>query len=486
MKKITAMIMIALMAIGLFLTDKRADAQSNNMSAWLDYACFNYPVEDGKSLVEFYYGILRHELTFAYVEAGSASQVDTGYQATAKITIQVEKPDGSIVDTLFKKIATFVEDPLETTNKHVKITDQISMPLEPGEYIARLLVEDVASQSEGENGLGKFGARSIKVTVPSFDVPSITMSGIELAYRIDLLPEETELDDYTPIDKSQRRVVPNPLRMFVDEDSVMYYYAEVYNLTFGEEVAKKYTIECKLLDPSGALVSNFGRREYVKPGIAALVSNAIDIHDMPEGSYQLYLKVTDTENGKFAVRSKPFQLLSFQAEGLPTQPSDAFTEADSKLLGKILHYALGKQEKDILEKLSLAGKREFFEDYFARRDPDPTTAVNEYKIDMFRRFQYANENFSVSIANKDDGWRSDQGRVWMKYGEPDEIRRFPYELDQKPFEIWEYHSLERQSGVHFVFVDDAQYGDYRLVHSNLKGERFDPEWAERLAEGIMH
>jgi len=483
MKKTSLILLITLLTAGTIFLTNETKAQSSSMPVWLDYASFDYPPEEGKSLVEFYYGILRHNMTFAYVEAGSETAVDTGYQASAEIWIEIEKQDGVIVDTLYKKIATFVKNPQSTTNKSFKITDQISVPLPPGEYNATLIVDDVESRSPGVPMSGKFGQRSIKVTVPNYNNPDLMLSGIELAYKINLLPEETTLEDYTPIDKSNRRVVPNPIRMFVDEDSVMYYYAEVYNLIIGPDVPKEYYVECKLLDINGILISNFGKRQHIKPGKSALVSNVIDIHDMPEGSYQLYLKVTDAGSGYSVEGYKPFQLLEYQPENIPTRPSDSFTEADAELLEKVLHYSFSTHDRDILEDLSLAGKKEFFEDYFTQRDPDPTTAENEYKIEMFQRFYYANQHFSVSIANKDDGWRSDKGRIWIKYGAPDEIHEYPYELEEKPYEIWEYNSLERQSGVYFVFVDEGQYGDYQLVHSNMKGERYDPNWADKIDEG---
>jgi len=139
----------------------------------------------------------------------------------------------------------------------------------------------------------------------------------------------------------------------------------------------------------------------------------------------------------------------------------------------------------VLDQLSLAGQRQFFADYWSRRDPDPTTRVNEYRIEMFRRYEYSNDHFSVSISDKDDGWKTDRGRVYMTYGEPDEITSYPYELEQEPFAIWDYYSLQDQGPRYFIFEDQTGYGDFELAHSNAKGERYDARWADMIERGDL-
>ena len=100
---------------------------------------------------------------------------------------------------------------------------------------------------------------------------------------------------------------------------------------------------------------------------------------------------------------------------------------------------------------------------------------------------------------------SDRGRIWIRYGEPDEVlqERMPtldktldYQLgdlpstaqqslskpdqgtaDQRPYEIWTYHMNghelapsvhlnEISSGLKFVFVDEQGYGEYTLRYSS--------------------
>ena len=77
-----------------------------------------------------------------------------------------------------------------------------------------------------------------------------------------------------------------------------------------------------------------------------------------------------------------------------------------------------------------------------------------------------------------EGWKTDRGRVYLIYGGPDEIERFPNEIETRPYEIWHYESVE--GGVIFVFADITGFGSYQLVHSTKRGELRDDSWVRRI------
>jgi len=106
-----------------------------------------------------------------------------------------------------------------------------------------------------------------------------------------------------------------------------------------------------------------------------------------------------------------------------------------------------------------------------------------YKDDIFRRFAYANQNFSTNLVDRTDGWRTDRGRIYITYGDPDDIVRHPSQMDNKPVEIWRYYSLPGQRGNDYcIFVDQNGYGDYQLMSSSLIGEIKNPQWDNLLTE----
>jgi len=469
MRKLAIAVFALLISIAL-CSSRYAQAQGEEMTIWFDYAGYDYSLSEDSTLVEFYYSLQRHQLTFAFV--------DSGYEASARIWIEILDSDSELVDTLYRRIITFVREPKEINNRQMKLADQIETLLTPGKYTAKLLVGDVESQIDDIPLSRKYGERILDITVPDFDDSQLSMSGIELSYKINLLPLETDTRNYSSIDKSNRRIIPNPSRMFVDEDSVLCFYSEVYNLEPGVDDGGYFHTGCKLLDSYGKVVSDYGKLKHIKPGDKAIVSSAIDISDLPDGSYVLKIEVTDGA-------TKTFQLLSSKMDLSPDETVTEFTEEDAEYLEKIVKYALTYEQREMLKKLDVAGKKRFFDDFWARNDPDPTTSINEFKVELFRRFNYSNEHFSVSIVKKDDGWDTDRGRVYIVYGEPDELEDFPSTKDLKPFQKWNYNSVFRQGARYFIFEDETGYGDYRLAHSDAEGEPFDFEWDERVKSGRL-
>ena len=117
------------------------------------------------------------------------------------------------------------------------------------------------------------------------------------------------------------------------------------------------------------------------------------------------------------------------------------------------------------------GRREFLArmwlDLEAGRDGRPPITRTEY----YRRVSIANQRYH---AFSKEGWRTDRGRVFILYSDPDDIERVPASERSKPYEIWHYNSIE--NGVIFVFLERSGFGDYILVHSTKRGEVQDENW----------
>ena len=103
----------------------------------------------------------------------------------------------------------------------------------------------------------------------------------------------------------------------------------------------------------------------------------------------------------------------------------------------------------------LKEKQEFFLRFWKSRDPNPNTKKNELMDEYFKRINYANANFSSLSTN---GWLTDRGRILIKFGQPDDIERHPFELESRPYEIWRYYTLRKV----FLFEDYTGFGDFRL------------------------
>jgi len=152
------------------------------------------------------------------------------------------------------------------------------------------------------------------------------------------------------------------------------------------------------------------------------------------------------------------------------EPNKAFTDW-LRDVGPII----SQDEENAWKHLRSNEERErFIEDFWRRRDPDPDTEENEYRESYYERIAYVNEHFSSGIP----GYKTDRGRVYLKYGKPDEVDSHPaggaYELDLSegggststyPFERWFYRDIPGRSGAQLEFVDPTGTGEYRLARN---------------------
>lgn len=92
------------------------------------------------------------------------------------------------------------------------------------------------------------------------------------------------------------------------------------------------------------------------------------------------------------------------------------------------------------------------------------------ETEYFKRVDYANAHFTYGRQ----GWETDRGKVYILFGEPDEIENHPFEIDMKPYEIWYYYSKKIKYS-RFIFQDKDGFGDYILTDPLFFEAKFLPE-----------
>ena len=173
--------------------------------------------------------------------------------------------------------------------------------------------------------------------------------------------------------------------------------------------------------------------------------------------------------------------LALAQEGQKKDPNekkkrDELKSVYKKWLDEDVNYIINDEERRAFKSLKTDEERDqFIEQFWLRRDPDPDTPENEYKEQYYERIQYANERFSSGIA----GWRTDRGRIYIRFGKPDEIESHPtggtynrmsYEgggtTTTYPFETWWYRHIDGiGSDIEIEFVDPTGSGEYRIARS---------------------
>lgn len=139
--------------------------------------------------------------------------------------------------------------------------------------------------------------------------------------------------------------------------------------------------------------------------------------------------------------------------GQPAQ--EGLKQKYAKWLSEDIAYIITVEEAQAFKMLKTDEQREtFIEQFWLRRDTDPSTKENEYRRVYYARIAHANENFSFNYV---PGWKSDRGRIYITYGKPDEVEQFP------SGERWLYKNIQNLGNtVRFEFVDLNGSGEYRL------------------------
>ncbi len=118
---------------------------------------------------------------------------------------------------------------------------------------------------------------------------------------------------------------------------------------------------------------------------------------------------------------------------------------------------MSKQERDIFLLLpDKESRKEFIQDFWDKRDPDPETEENEFKEEFYQRIEFANKRFLEGIP----GWKTDRGRIYIYLGPPDEIDQRPFinSPNVKGLIWWGYYRYR----LGIEFVDKTGDGRYSL------------------------
>ncbi len=136
---------------------------------------------------------------------------------------------------------------------------------------------------------------------------------------------------------------------------------------------------------------------------------------------------------------------------------------NADFLSKARYTITGKERKIFLE-LPNSEKEQFIEEFWERRDPDPDTEENEFKMEYFDRIEKATDLF---ISEAKPGWLTDRGRIYILFGPPTDKIRDPMGSGSygRCQEVWLYGSFP------VVFADRTCTGNYLLVTYNLTGIR---------------
>jgi GWxTD domain-containing protein len=365
---------------------------------------------------------------FLYDDLTFVKSDSSGYDASIELLIAIYDKSDQVVTSksIVKKIN--VKDFEITNSRDEKLFTKDILNIESGKYQVLIKALDLMSYKSAQ--------RKIELNLPAYENRDVTISGIVFLQRVELDSAGNLLD-----------FVPAYSNNFSGRFGAFYIYFDLYVKMAPTSVKIAYSMQHR---KSKNTVDTVLVKKITQNTNTFLVK--IDKDKLPFNNYTLKLKV-ESDEGEDS-RELPF---SFYWSDTPN------TTGDIELALKQMTYIIPSDSLDKYEKASLEDQQIFFRRFWEQRDPDPATTKNELKNEYFKRVNYANQQFT---AFGHEGWLTDRGRIFIKFGVPDDIERHPFEMGTTPYEIWRYYSLRKT----FYFIDHSGFGDYRLHPSYLDME----------------
>jgi len=244
-------------------------------------------------------------------------------------------------------------------------------------------------------------------------------------------------------------------RFTVPGESIFYTYQEIYSL--GGSNLLRYS---RLLNADGIPV--FGRPAEpisIPAGIeTAALLDSFDLTVIREpGLYSL--SVVYTEDGDTLSRTDiPMFVDMMETEAVYQAGTGQISDRRFNELSLLLN----SEEAELLNRLDENGRALFYDNYWNARPGEHNAFVQRCNVVAARYSSLGKE-----------GWQSDRGRVYIIYGEPDEVEANPFSTTQCPFEAWSFYGNEQDS---FVFADLMGNGDYLQIYSTIDGEVSYSNW----------
>jgi len=395
--------------------------------------------------------------------------VDGSIQASVEITITFNQ-EGNIVN--YDKFT--LNSPINTELKDFMAVKRFA--LKNGDYQMKVFATDLNLE---ENNFDF--DNTVKI---DFDQRKVQLSGIQLLSAYSPTQEENE---YT---KNGFFLEPAAFNFYPKNLEQLAFYLEVYNPSEDPFKAAylRYAIYKKVAENNSELIIQKYKKLSAK-GLQAMILQ-IPINDMESGNFELLVELRNKEKMLVDAKSNNFQRSNpvkdiEQHMSLDPSFEQSFTK---KLSAKEVRYALKAiapickgPESVVLEQIlyssELPPRQYFLHKYFWEMLPsNPTVAYEQF-------MKVANAVDETYRSNVGYGFETDRGIIFLKYGKPTEMVHVEDEPSAPPYEIWFYDRLEdsKQYNVKFIFHNPSlANNDFVLLHSNCRGERYNPRWEVEL------
>lgn len=290
--------------------------------------------------------------------------------------------------------------------------------------------------------------------------------------------------------KSGHEVWPYVSTYYPADIDKLAFYAEIYFDETSITNEEKFALTQYLTNyDDNQKIEGFAKLSKVSAKQVHPVLNSFDIKNLPTGNYNLVLELRNKTNDIIATESIFIQRLNVTKalsdniinettiEGTFVENINNLDSLD-EFVGCIKPIA-SNPESDMANQQLTNGtplsKKQFIYLFWKTKDPlNPEAAWMNYKQEV----KVVNKIFGTRIKR---GWETDRGRVYLKYGKPNQITDRANEPSAYPYQIWQYYKVGKYNNKFFLFyMPDLVSNDYEVLNSDIPGEFKNPRWEATL------
>jgi GWxTD domain-containing protein len=516
MKDIVTIRGVAAVALPLFICILIFWCAVLSAQTWVEYGDIPNPSRGDivfyADVVTFYQGKgVNIEEVYCIVPNDQIEFIEEGeaYKGNLRFRTEISDMDGNIVGSTESSVeVSAASEDDASARKFVQVL-QSEISIAPGRYTARVVIEDINALKRTILAYlkreHKMGEVKILIESKEFEEGELSISDIEFARGLRRVSEG-------PFHKSGFEVIPNAHRRYGLLLPELAIFFEVYDLREvlgeratgtldegvrrGEETGLDHeqdassglVVAYSVINKRGAEI--FKNETPLESRGSGFANTALfDVTSLSAGTYLLSLNIRDARGDVLAKSDRKFDVV---------WSAFSWGRYEYETIGD-MEYILTESEMSGFKELSPGGKEEFLSEFWSKIDPTPGTVQNEALEEHYRRVRYADRHF----AGTGRGALTDRGRIYIKYGPPDDIQSFYSDLEfvqgtrdfegespvpTDPFSrvglkagsdasgSWDRAGSGEEARVatsarmQFILVDEKGIGDYRLVYSTEKQE----------------
>lgn len=415
------------------------------------------------------------------------------FSAKLRLTVEMWNAAGKRAGYIQREAILQSTDLAATTDSLLGEIYSLGLAAAPGKYTYKVLVEDMNAARQGfvykMQKQKRQGEVQGFIDLGDWLLRDPSLSGLAFAWEIRERPGETAFG------KGPYEVMPHPSAYYGHFQDALSVYYEIYDTPPPPEGRIRLLVS-RITNEAGDTLFTSVDSLRVSEGSAWPHALQIDVSSFAAGHYRMALDLEDEARRVLAQSRGEFDVL-WSLDSWGGDASDFYEVTATTLLPA--------DSVAVFRESPMGEKERWIERIWRSADPTPETGDNERRDEFRRRVDHANAHYSIF----ERGMFSDRGRVYLRYGEPDDIKieRLPvagktlgYAIgdqipkssqpgvsdiksgvaDMRAYEIWTYDMRGRElvprfgmneisSGIKFVFVDEQGYGEYTLKYSSTTG-----------------